>query len=273
MSHVSDEVLMAYADGELTPDECYALERLLRHDPVLRARLEPFIQTRMRLATAFEPTLHEPVPLRLIAAIRRSRPPARASLTALPLEGRLRDVVSKAKALLAPGGSSLTPALAASIAALLVAGAMAGWIAGRATAPSSLMASSGPDLVATGALAEALEANPSGTSADGAEASVVPVLSFRTADNAVCREYRVKSTAADRDFAGLACRNADGVWRIALHVETGKLGPASPEASYQTATATNVPSIDAMVETMMAGEAFGTDDETRLLKNGWRDPR
>jgi hypothetical protein len=100
---------------------------------------------------------------------------------------------------------------------------------------------------------------------------VVPVLSFRTADNTVCREYRVRTAEADRDFAGLACRDAAGAWRIAQHVETPK-HVASPEG-YQTATGAGIASIDAMVEAMISGEAFGTDDETRLLATGWQGAR
>ena len=271
MSRVSDEVLMAYADGELTPEECQTLERMLRHDPVLRQRMEPFIRTRAELASAFGPTLHEPVPERLIAAIRRARPPARASASGLPFGGRLVDLVRRVAAALMPDG--MTPALAASVAALVVAGAAAGWMAGRGDQPASLIVASGSHLVAGEALAEALETNPSGTESrsDRARASVVPVLSFRTADNTVCREYRVRTAEADRDFAGLACRDAAGAWRIAQHVETPKQA-ASPEG-YQTATGAGIASIDAMVEAMISGEAFGTDDETRLLATGWQGAR
>lgn len=273
MSQVSDEILMAYADGELTPEECQALERTLRHDPVLRARVEPFIQTRDRLSAAFAHTLLEPVPERLIATVRRARPPARASAAGFPFAAHVRSFLAAASAALAPGG--LTPALAASMAVLVVAGATAGWLAGRTHGESpALIASSGPDLAATGVLAHALEATRSGTVSDveATQASVVPVLSFKTADDTVCREYRVRSAGPERDFAGIACRKADGAWRIAQHVEMPKQATAAPDG-YQTATGTNVSSIDTMIEAMMSGEAFGSEDEARLLKNGWQSAK
>lgn len=271
MSRVSDEVLMAYADGELTPEECQALERMLRHDPLLRQRMEPFTRTRDELASVFGPTLSEPVPERLIAAIRRASPPAHAGVADLPLGRRLGALVQRAVATLMPDG--LTPALAASVAALVVAGAAAGWMAGRDGQPESLIVARDSHLVAGATLAQALETNPSGTESrsDRARASVVPVLSFRTADDTVCREYRVRTAEADHDFAGLACRDSTGAWRIAQHVETPKQ-TAAP-TGYQTATGAGIASIDAMVEAMISGEAFGRDDETRLLATGWQGTR
>lgn len=275
MSDVPDEVLMAYADGELTPEESQTLERMLRRDPVLRARVEPFIRTREHLASAFDGTLHEPVPERLVAAIRRASPPARLSLADTSAGSSVRDILRAAFALLAPAGFSFTPALAAGVTALVVTGAAIGWMAGSASVPSSLIAASGADLVATGALARALEANPSGAAArtDEPHTTVVPVLSFNTADGTVCREYRIRSAEADRDFAGLACRNADGVWHVAQHVQTPKQATAQSDGTYQTATGANVPAVDAMVETMMSGEALGADDEAKLLGSGWRGSR
>lgn len=275
MSYVSDEILMAYADGELTPEECQALERLLRQDSVLRARLEPYIETRTRLASAFEHTLREPVPERLIAAIERARPSARTIRADASLGVRIRSMIDAALSHLAPGGYGMTPALAASMAALVVGAGTVGWVAGRVTTPSSppqeiaLIATTGPDLVAAGALAHALDSSPSRTilRTDGGRTSIEPILSFKTTTDTICREYRVTVAGAKQDAAGLACRNPNGAWRIAQHVETPKqAATAPPEGDYQTATGASIPAIDAMVETMISGEAFGVDEEAQFLK-------
>jgi hypothetical protein len=90
------------------------------------------------------------------------------------------------------------------------------------------------------------------------------VLSFRTEANGVCREYRIKGS---REFAGLACRTAEGLWRLALHVETPRA--SNGHGPYQTATAANVPAVDALTERLISGDAFGKDDEAALLENGW----
>ena len=52
-SLVSDETLMAYADGELSPGEVEGLEALLARDATLRMRLAPFVVTREKLSDAF----------------------------------------------------------------------------------------------------------------------------------------------------------------------------------------------------------------------------
>lgn len=271
MMTVPDELLMAYADGELTAEEAKALEQLLAQDPGLRARLEPFVETRIRISYAFEHKLHEPVPDRLIAAIARaSAAPVAAPPSRPPLLDRPRETLSPLFNIRFP--AAVSPAMAASAAALLIVGAASGWIAGRATAPSGLIAVAGSDLVASGALAHALESGPSGVAvrSDEEGASIVPVLSFRTQTSDICREYRVTSAADGRDFAGLACRTSDGLWRLALHVET----PAAPQAHgpYQTATSFKVPAVDALTETLISGDAFGRDEEAELLANGWHAP-
>lgn len=272
MVTVPDELLMAYADGELTPEEATALEQLLGQDTTLRNRLEPFVETRLRISYAFEHKLHEPVPDRLIAAIARASAapaPVAAPASGPPLHQRLGAALSAALAAAFPGG--FTPAVAAGTAALLMVGTAVGWIGGRISAPSSLIEVAGSELVASGALAHVLESGPSGIAVDaGAEgAAVMPVLSFRTQTNGVCREYRITGAAGSHDLAGLACRTGEGVWRVALHVET----PSAPagHGPYQTATSLKVPAVDTLTETLISGDAFGRAEEATLLEHGWQE--
>jgi hypothetical protein len=279
MVSVPDEMLMAYADGELAPDEIQALENLLGLDPALRARLEPFVETRTRLASVFEASLHEPIPERLIAAIANARPAAkpRPQQQASAVFG-IRQILDAATAALFPHG--LSQAALASVAALFCAGTVAGYFAGRTSGPQpALVETAGTSLglIATGSLARSLETTPSGTiMKDGTlGASIVPILSFQSHGEGVCREYRIAHDAAGanqlgRDFAGVACRAADGRWRIALHTETPKQNSAAGGTTYQTATAQNVPAIDALVDNLISGDALGAAEEAKLMKGGWR---
>jgi hypothetical protein len=277
MISVPDEMLMAYADGELAPAETQALENLLGQDPTLQARLEPFVETRTRLASVFEASLHEPIPDRLIAAIARATPAtkARPKSASVVFGPSLRQMLDAAAAAIFPHGMS--QAALASVAALLCAGTAAGYLAGRGLEPSSALvetASTNLGLVATGALAQALEANPSQTALrdDRLGASIVPIVSFKSHDAGVCREYRIARTGQDStgtEFAGVACRTQDGQWRVALHTETPKQTPASGSGPHQTATAGNVPAVDALVDTLISGDALGASDEAALLKGGW----
>ncbi len=274
MIAVPDEMLMAYADGELSPEESQALETMLNHDVHLRARLEPFVETRTRLASAFEHTLHEPIPDRLIAAIARAPVQSQSAPTSTPsLAERLRAAIDAIETALFPNG--FNPALAASAAALVAIGAGAGWLAGhRAPAHPGLIEVARLDdgrLVASGALAQVLELKPSGATDTGANGeTIVPVLSFRNKDEGVCREYRVAGLSSQSDFAGVACRTAEGTWRVALHVETQKQSAGGP--SYQTASGASVPAVEAAVDALITGDAFGKEDELKFLKEGWPTP-
>ena len=278
MGQVTDEILMAYADGELSPEETNALEALLNTDATLRMRLAPFVVTRREIASTFEPTLDEPVPEHLVAAVLRAPTPTRGgTANTASDESWLNRTLAAIGSMLFPQGASL--ATAASVAVLISVGALGGWLAsGSAPATETgLIATTGSGLTASGALAHALESTPSGTAWVGDEngAAIVPVMSFRQTDsNGVCREYRVRNAAAgEADYAGLACRADDGQWRVAVHVETPKITTAQTETgsgAYQTATGPNAPAVDAVADTLISGDALGPDEEKALLENGWR---
>lgn len=284
MGQVTDEILMAYADGELSPEETQTLEALLHRDATLRMRLAPFVVTRREIANTYEPTLDEPVPEHLVAAILRAPIPARDRPTrerkpaaSSESESWLGRGLAAIGATLFPHGASL--ATAASVAVLISTGAvLGGWLAGP-SAPAQetgLIATTGSGITASGALARALESTPSGTASatDANGAAIVPVMSFHRADSdAICREYRVRNVTGEPDYAGLACRADDGVWRVAVHVETPKATVVHTETgsqTYQTATGPNAPAVDAVADTLISGDALGRDEEKALLENGWR---
>jgi len=271
MIPVPDEMLMAYADGELTFDEAQALEQVMRQDPLLRTRLEPFVQTRMRLSYAFDRVLHEPVPDRLVAAIAAvtvRQPPAPQSVASRITE-RIGDAMADFFAAAFPNG--FTAPVVASIAGVLVVGSAIGWITGRFIGPSPLVAVKDGGLVASGTLAHALETLPSlSGSATGSDGSrVTPTLSFQSSDG-VCRQYHIATAAQAPDYAGLACRTGDGAWRIALQTETVKV--ASNAGPYTTQNAETVRAIAELTDKRIVGETFGVPDETAWLANSWQAP-
>lgn len=271
MIPVPDEMLMAYADGELSVEQTQQLEHMLRLDQALRSRLEPFVETRDRLSSAFAHTLREPIPDRLIAAIHRAPVQAGASHRPASLADRLRDKVAAAAAAFIPqDGWHLSPAMAASVFAVLLVGAATGWMAGRMT-QSSLIATSEQGLVPTGQLAHALETNASLVPTNSEHGQyVVPIASFRTVNSEVCREYRIRRAGPDADFAGLACRGKDGAWRVALHTETTKLPPPNPNEPFRTASGDPDPAVEALTARIMSGDAFGRKEEAAVLADGWQ---
>ena len=70
MQRHSDEALVAYLDGELDADERRHVEAWLEADPAVRERLTALAQTGELLRGAYADIVDEPVPPRLIAAVR-----------------------------------------------------------------------------------------------------------------------------------------------------------------------------------------------------------
>jgi hypothetical protein len=174
MTEITDDMLMAYVDGELSEAKRLLVDSAVASDPALFERLEKHRRLRARMSGAFTGVLEEPVPERLIAAAKPS------------------NVVSLADRRRGP------PAWAA-IAATLVVGVVAGLAVPRSQPVI------GSDLAAHGELATALDKQlasaPSGDVRVG--------LSFKTA-NGYCRTFSQAEVAglACREGAGWKVRMA-----------------------------------------------------------------
>jgi anti-sigma factor RsiW len=68
MQRPSDEMLVAYMDGEVDEATFAEITACLDHDPSLRARLTSLMEATSLVREAFEPVLREPIPERLFAA-------------------------------------------------------------------------------------------------------------------------------------------------------------------------------------------------------------
>ncbi len=180
-----DQQLMAYADGELPPEEAAAVEAQLARDPAARERLRLYLETAALTRAAFQEALREPVPARLLAAVQKATADAAGEHT-----GRPFAVASRRPWRRWPG-----LALAAGLAALMVVG----WW--------SLGPGSGDELN------RVLARVPAGEQVAG----IRPVLTVVTADGRLCRRYRVERE--DGAGEGLACREREGDWRVVLWVE------------------------------------------------------
>ena len=169
-----DEVLMAYADGELDALTAKRVERAIAEDPELAARVEAHRTLRAQLATAF-PLVAGPDPLE---AMIRSAP--------APLARRRPPIWRQ-------------PWLqAAAMAACLVIGVMVGtnWRTGPVATDRA------GALVASGTLARALDHQ---LASEAGETRIL--VSFRNAQGSYCRLFAGAATD------GIACR-ADGQWRL-----------------------------------------------------------
>jgi anti-sigma factor RsiW len=284
VSQISDEMLMAYADGELDGDDRGRVESYLAHAPEGADRLAVFSTTGRGLAGIFEQPMLEPVPKRLVESVTArtgpsSVPASNASAgtgreNVIPFERRVypRDRLAAAR------NSRQNWSLAAAcVTALAVGAGSYGFLNRSSSGPDAMFGvaqSAAGERVATLALASVLDTTLSGSVAvrdvGGTVAEIKPVFTFATASKQFCRQYMITG-AAGHAQAGVACREAgrDGAasWRIETHVAAavksktdGQIVPAGKDG---------VASVEATVDRLISGNVLGGDEEAALMKGGW----
>lgn len=238
---ISDEVLMAFADGELTPDERAAVETAITANPELAERLQAHMRLRERVGAALAGVLTEPVPKRLLAAVEAGE---RSNI--LPLRPRAERVPPRW--LWASGGA-------------VAAGFALGLIVGGALFPEPDSGMIGADMATRGALARALDSQLVAT--QGASAVQIK-FTFRASDGRLCRVFAVRRADG---VAGLACRRPDKSWLVRLAAPMESQGAAG---AYQTAASPLPPAVAELAQSLAAGEPFGAAAEAKAKAAGWR---
>lgn len=227
-----DELIAAYADGEMHTLIQDRFEEALAQDDALRARVERETMLRARLGEHFDPVLEEPVPERLRAVLETE--PARTVVSINDARERRR--------------LTRQACVPAAVAASLVVGLFGGQLIGGEGGVSALP-------LAGGALAEALDTQLASAPATG---DMRIGVTFRDGDDRVCRTFD------GAEVAGFACRDG-GAWRIEMLAP----GSGSQAAGYQQATSGAMLVLQAAQE-RMAGEPAREDEERRLRDSGWQ---
>jgi hypothetical protein len=247
----SDDILMAYADGELDLRTRAQVEDAMAADPQIARRVAAHQALRNTLRSGFDKVLDEPVPDRLIAAARvRSE-----NRVVVPLRSR------RARTLALPGWA--WPRWGA-IAASFVLGALV-WHFGTDWYSSGPLIERDGQLLAAGALDKALSNQLA--SAQPAQAPVQIGVSFRSKGGNYCRTFQLREHT---NLAGLACRDQDK-WRL----EALAQGEASPVAhsDFRPAGSGLPPSIAQAVDQAIDGEPLDAEAEARARTSQWRGPQ
>jgi hypothetical protein len=239
---LTDETLMAYADGEVDAETRAVIESAMREDSEVRSRVERHRALREAVHGAFSAVLDEPAPDRLIAAARGQR--AGAGL----LRARVRSPL---------GSRRWQPA---AMAASLLIGLGLGYI-GWHNANTLVKSDSSGGLIAGAGLAEALSNQ---LAADRAAASVAMTgISFRNKTGDYCRTFSL--TGADPS-SGLACREG-GSWKIKVLAQSAQ--PAGNASNFRQAGSADSAAVRAAVEESIAGEPLDQAGEIAARRNGW----
>lgn len=257
MTRLTDEMLMAYADGALSEAEAAAVEELLRDgDAAARAAVEEFRSTAALVRAAYaDDEAAGPAPADLVRKILRSPPARRPSVLA-----RLRPRAGAS----APYGL----ALAASLAAVVAVGAL--WLV--LSRPETVVADVlriGPVEAGSG-LANVLGKVPSGAPVEVGEGQLMVVGTFYDRRGRVCREVELMDRALTPQEVAVACRTPDaGRWSV----EGVARVAASPDASSGSFAPAGAPQKEALQGLMLAlgaRDALSADDERRLIERGWQ---
>lgn len=192
---IDDEMLMAFADGELDSIDSARVEEAVAANPALRARLEAQQRLRARLAAHYAPIAEEEVPEQLRAMLE-------GNVVALP----------------SPRARPLWQTFAALAATLLLGLAIGRGIDRPGSGPVGVKDGA---LVADGALAEALDRQLA--SAQAPDAAIRIGISFASTDGRFCRTFDSNA------LAGIACRRDTG-WQLTMTAAGG-----GPRTQYRQA--------------------------------------
>ena len=246
---ISDETLMAYADGELDAATRASVEAAMLEDPEMAKRVARHRALREAMQGAFSGVLKEPVPERLIAAARGQNTAPKGAVVDLAREAARRKTF--------PGPQRWQPA---ALAASLVLGLGLGFLAWHGSG-ALIQPTSGGGLVAKAALAEALSTQ---LSDDRSPARIAMAgLSFRSKSGDYCRTFSL--TGADAS-SGLACREGND-WKIKALAASPSA--ATNSANFRTAASEDSPAIRAAVEASIEGEPLDHAGEIAARQAGW----
>ncbi|MES2320239.1 MAG: hypothetical protein V4631_22405 [Pseudomonadota bacterium] len=248
---ISDETLMAYADGELDEATRRVVEQAVRQDPALAEKVRKHKALRSNVFNAFASTLDEEVPQRLHAAARSGK------VVHLDSVRQLRTPPPPPPQVEKQGWS--WPEWGA-LAATLVVGVLAGSFGMKSFNGEGQMAgfdNNAGVLTAQGRLAQALsEQLASGAAADP---GVKVGISFVSKEGTYCRSFMLPSTA------GLACRSGSE-WRIPV-LTNGAMGSS---AEYRQAGSALPAAVLEAIDERIVGQALDANAELAALKQGWK---
>ncbi|TYC87766.1 anti-sigma factor [Novosphingobium sp. BW1] len=248
--NISPQQFRAYADGELSGEEARAVEEAIAADPVLAARLQKVRRAKgkvrpLHLSTARRAG-EDHAALRKGAILDFSAAKARRKQANATSEPRRPGAATKGKVPVFE-----RPGLALGLSLALILGVLIGSsldldrfadTSGQDTVGRSVgnIRDAGDRLLATGALARALESSPRTSRRD--ERLFAVLATYKSDDGTYCRRF------AGLIGAGLACRRADA-WRLIALDASGRAGPTQPGRQL--------------------GEPLSAEAEAEVLSAGW----
>jgi len=251
----SDEILMAYADGELDDVTRLSVEAAMRRDSSLARRVA-------RLRAARDEVFADQGP-----SGGRTRHANVVHLAAVRAQ-RLATQQAARKAVRRRWGWLEWSVLAVVMVFGLVAGKFGlahwqpGWFGDTAQAPTEVVSRNGT-LVAQGKLDTALSQQLGG--AAPSEGNVRVGLSFLSKEGGYCRSFTL--VGGSQDLVGIACR-ASEEWRIPALVQNAR--PQAAMGAYRMAGTEMPTAVLEAIDQRIVGGMLDTRAEVEALRRNWQ---
>jgi Putative zinc-finger len=242
------EMLGAFVDGALSPEDAAAVVMHLSRHPADQAYVDDLFAANAALAAAFAGPLSEPVPAAIMAVFAAEGAAAPEAAKVVPLRPRHR--------LAAWAGGAMALAAGLAVVALLNGG--------RQAAPQGFQ----PGLIlATDAVAGVLQTEASGVARDLGDGRAVMVLaSFMLQDGRFCREVELITADENRVDYAVACR-ADEGWRVA--VAMAEPLDAGQDTGFVTASGQEAQALRLFLERDGAAAPLDPQAEAAAIANNW----
>lgn len=241
---MTDEMLMAFVDGELDAETAADIRRALQADAALAQRAAAFRAARDMAREAYADLMAEPAPPSLVAGVLERRP--------APGEARPAEVQSNVVAF--PRRRLMQAALPLAASLALVFG-LAGYFIGQRSLPEPA------GLFGSGVVAQALGETPSGQTravhVGGREARLATLAAYRVEDG-LCRSFTMTGGEAGSGIRGVGCRRG-GAWHVDLAV-------AHRDDAYAPASAGALGSLDAYLDALDAEGPLDAEDEAAAAR-------
>ena len=260
-----DETLMAYVDNEVDSEVRLEIDAAMVGDPALAARIAQQRALVGKLQAAYAPIAAEPIPSRLLDAVRNGD------------SAQLADNVISLKAARASkngdkngdkNGTKSASRWSWQMLGGMAASLVIGVIVGRSGMPgqeAAMVSAQNGQLLARGTLAAALSTQSGGDAVAGGPVKIG--LSYAAKSGAYCRAFMLKEGPS----AGIACRD-NGDWRIQLLTREQAGNPAGSQvgATYRMAGSAMPDSVLRLVDAEITGEALDAAGERAAIQRGWQ---
>lgn len=254
---ISDEMIMAYVDGELNEEQAARIRKALETDPVLQEKADLFQDTTFMLQGIYDAPLQEEVPERLLKSVRAYKPET--------LSGRIR--IFFRNCIHIPVMQSV---YASAFVVVVIMGVGLIYYFSSTYSPGN---NAYPAFIVSEDFNRGLEKTPSGQPVvlKQSGVQVLPIATFQDKDLHFCRQFEVVSNTGEERtfFQGIACRNPEGIWKTVAFIEVpANTRPEPDNSSYELAGAAEP--INEVLDKLRAAPPLTAQQEFELIGQGWK---